>query len=125
MKKITSWLVNISVVLVLAGLVGHGVIPHHHHQVEEISHSCCSSEKGTESSEPTCSLFDHIPLDNVKYTNSTIYKNTLSVVTLFITNPISTALFTPWQLSKLLTKFILKKPSPFLKVLSRRGPPVL
>lgn len=125
MKKFTCWLVNISVILVLAGLVGHGVIPHHHHQVEEESQSCCSSEKETESSKPTCSLFDYIPLDNVKYSYSSIYKSTLSIVNLFITKPTSTALFTPLQYSNLVTKYILKKTSPFLKVLSRRGPPVL
>lgn len=69
MKRITHWLLNISFILALAGMIAHEVIPHHHHNDAGEVHACCESHHDDEpesTTETTCTILSSIRLENKK-----------------------------------------------------------
>ena len=66
MKRITTWLLNISFILVLAGMVGHEVFPHHHHNEPGEVHACCESHHDDEpesKTETKCTILSSLRLE--------------------------------------------------------------
>ncbi|MFP4557536.1 MAG: hypothetical protein ACLFNU_11765 [Bacteroidales bacterium] len=51
MKSLTTWLLNASLLLVLTGMIGHEVIPHHHHVTAGQVDTCCESHEQEEESD--------------------------------------------------------------------------
>jgi hypothetical protein len=78
-KRLITWLINISFMLVLFGMLGHGVIPHHHHEVAGAVDVCCDSHQHDDSENKTtlpCTILSNIHFENFK---PTIQKNILNL----------------------------------------------
>jgi len=123
-------LIRIIPVFIILGMVGHEVIPHHHHNnhSEKVIHSCCNTDNENESKnhEPTCSLFDFVPLHSVKQGAIDFYPANITFsFFLLVNNQINFANQFLWRNVEFQYRFILKKPSLILYPYSHRGPPVL
>ncbi|MFO8020986.1 MAG: hypothetical protein R6U65_00865 [Perlabentimonas sp.] len=62
MKLLTTWLLNFSLLLVLTGMIGHEVVPHHHHDAAGQVETCCESHNHEEEtdSESVCNVLADI-----------------------------------------------------------------
>jgi hypothetical protein len=69
MKRFTTWLLNISLVLVIAGMFSHEFFPHHHHDITGNVQECCESHNNNDSekhNESPCTILSNIHFENLK-----------------------------------------------------------
>lgn len=120
--------------LIVLGMVGHEVIPHHHHthhlHIKSIDSSCSDhndSDCGNDGHDSACSIFEYNPLGNIKLNNIDI-SNKFELKSISFFSYLSNPLFINNKTSNYSTIvlfLVIKKPSCFCSTFSHRGPPLL
>lgn len=71
MMKIGKVLAKLISLLIISGMVLHGIVPHHHHEVAGEVHTCCESHHHQQSesqsdAEAPCTILSNIHFENLK-----------------------------------------------------------
>lgn len=69
--KIVKVLTKLISLLIISGMILHGVVPHHHHEVTGEVHTCCESHNHQDGDNPSgkeapCTILSSIHLENLK-----------------------------------------------------------